>query len=118
MRGGNLYVRLLLDLGVRDATAGFRVFRRETLESIPLGEVRSLGYVFQTDLAARTLAAGLRVAEVPIDFVDRVRGDSKMDGRIALESLRRITGWGVRRRLDRWRSGRSGRRRATGTVDP
>ena len=58
-RGGNLYVRLLLGIGVRDATAGFRLFRRATLEKIDLGQVRSTGYVFQTDLVARTLRAGL-----------------------------------------------------------
>lgn len=98
-RGGNLYVRLLLGVAVRDATAGFRLFRRATLEKIDLESVESTGYVFQTDLVARTLAAGLRVREVPIEFVERVRGDSKMSGDVAAESLRRITAWGVRERL-------------------
>ncbi|HEX6148396.1 polyprenol monophosphomannose synthase [Nocardioides sp.] len=97
-RVGNLYVRALLDLGVNDATAGFRLFRRQTLEKLDLGSVRSTGYVFQTDLAARTLRAGLVVREVPIEFVERTRGDSKMNGAIAVESLRRITGWGLRER--------------------
>jgi dolichol-phosphate mannosyltransferase len=105
-RGGNLYVRLLLGIDVRDATAGFRLFRRATLEKIDLGAVRSTGYVFQTDLVARTLAAGLTVREVPIEFVERVRGDSKMSGAVAVESLRRITAWGVRERAARLRSGR------------
>jgi len=98
-RGGNLYVRLLLGVAVRDATAGFRLFRRATLEKIDLESVESTGYVFQTDLVARTLAAGLRVREVPIEFVERVRGDSKMSRDVAAESLRRITAWGVRERL-------------------
>ncbi|MGH3347965.1 MAG: polyprenol monophosphomannose synthase [Nocardioides sp.] len=97
-RGGNLYVRLLLGLRVNDATAGYRLFRRETLEKLELETVRSTGYVFQTDLAARALRAGLVVREVPIEFVERVRGDSKMSGAVAVESLRRITGWGVRER--------------------
>lgn len=97
-RGGNLYVRLLLGMSVRDATAGFRVFRRTTLEKIDLSTVASTGYVFQTDLAARTLRAGLRVREVPIEFVERVRGDSKMSGSVASESLRRVTEWGLRER--------------------
>jgi dolichol-phosphate mannosyltransferase len=97
-RGGNLYVRLLLGLRVRDATAGYRLFRRQTLEKLELETVRSTGYVFQTDLAARTSRAGLVVREVPIDFVERIRGDSKMSGAVALESLRRITGWGARER--------------------
>ena len=102
-RGGNLYVRMLLGIDVRDATAGFRLFRRATLEKIDLAGVESTGYVFQTDLVARTLATGLTVREVPIEFVERVRGDSKMSGAVAVESLRRITAWGVRERLGRLR---------------
>ncbi len=102
-RGGNRYVRLLLGIDVHDATAGFRLYRRQTLEKIELDTVRSTGYVFQTDLAARTLRAGLVVREVPIEFVERVRGDSKMSGAVAVESLRRITGWGVRERADQVR---------------
>jgi dolichol-phosphate mannosyltransferase len=97
-RGGNLYVRVLLGVPVRDATAGYRLFRRETLEKIGLESVQSTGYVFQTDMVARTLAAGLTVREVPIEFVERVRGDSKMSGAVAAESLKRITAWGVRER--------------------
>ncbi len=97
-RGGNLYVRLLLGISVRDATAGFRLYRRATLEAIDLASVQSTGYVFQTELAARTLQAGLRVREVPIEFVERERGDSKMSGAVAAESLRRITTWGLRER--------------------
>jgi dolichol-phosphate mannosyltransferase len=88
---------------VHDATAGFRLYRRQTLEKIELDTVRSTGYVFQTDLAARALRAGLVVREVPIEFVERVRGDSKMSGAVAVESLRRITGWGVRERADQVR---------------
>ena len=106
-RGGNLYVRLLLGVDVRDATSGYRLFRRATLEKIDLASVRSTGYVFQTDLVARTLQAGLTVREVPIEFVERVRGSSKMSGRVAAESLRRITAWGVRERVAQLR----GRRR-------
>ncbi len=97
-RGGNLYVRMLLGITVRDATAGYRLFRRTTLEKIHLDEVRSTGYVFQTDLVSRTLHAGLTVREVPIEFVERVRGESKMSGQVALESLKRITAWGLRER--------------------
>lgn len=97
-RGGNLYVRLLLGITVRDATAGYRLFRRSTLERIHLDEVRSTGYVFQTDLVTRTLQAGLVVREVPIEFVERIRGESKMSGQVAVESLKRITWWGLRQR--------------------
>lgn len=108
-RGGNLYVRMLLGVSVRDATAGFRLFRRTTLEKIDLESVESTGYVFQTDMVARTLAAGLVVREVPIEFVERVRGDSKMSGAVATESLRRITAWGLRERREQAR--RAWRRR-------
>lgn len=97
-RGGNLYVRLLLGVRVHDATAGFRLFRRHALEKVDLSSVQSTGYVFQTDLVARVLRAGLEVREVPIEFVERVRGDSKMSGAVAAESLRRITAWGLRER--------------------
>jgi dolichol-phosphate mannosyltransferase len=97
-RGGNLYVRLLLGMPVRDATAGFRVYRRHTLEKVDLATVRSAGYVFQTDLAHRAVQAGFTVAEVPIEFIERVRGDSKMSGAVASESLRLITRWGVAQR--------------------
>ncbi len=111
-RGGNLYVRILLGRGVNAATAGDRLFRRQTLEKLDLAGVRSTGYVFQTDLAARTLSAGLVVREVPIDFVERIRGESKMNGAVAVESLRRITGWGVRERARQVRgAARSLRRR-------
>ena len=97
-RGGNLYVRMLLGVNVRDATAGFRLFRRSTLEAIDLDTVQSTGYVFQTDMAWRTLQAGMRVVEVPIEFIERERGDSKMSGAVASESLKRITRWGLRER--------------------
>jgi dolichol-phosphate mannosyltransferase len=102
-RGGNLYVRVLLGIDVRDATAGFRLFRRTALEKIDLASVRSTGYVFQTDLVTRCLRSGLTVREVPIEFVERVRGDSKMSGAVATESLRRITSWGLRERRDQLR---------------
>jgi dolichol-phosphate mannosyltransferase len=100
-RGGNLYVRILLGAKVRDATAGFRLFRRSALEETDLESVESTGYVFQTDMVVRCLRRGLRVREVPIEFVERVRGDSKMSGQVAAESLRRITAWGLRERRER-----------------
>jgi dolichol-phosphate mannosyltransferase len=109
-RGGNLYVRLLLGIEVRDATAGFRLFRRSALEKIDLSSVQSTGYVFQTDLVTRCLRAGLVVREVPIEFVERVRGDSKMSGAVATESLRRITRWGLRERRDQVRRAVGSRR--------
>jgi dolichol-phosphate mannosyltransferase len=98
-RGGNLYARLLLGIPVRDVTAGFRLFRAETLRRIDLAGVESVGYCFQADLTLRTIRAGLRVVEVPIEFVERERGQSKMDRAVAVESLRLITRWGLRARF-------------------
>ena len=98
-RGGNLYVRVLLGIDVRDATAGYRLYRRAALEKIDLGSVASTGYVFQADLAYRAVRAGLRVREVPIEFVDRAYGRSKMTAAVAAESLRRITAWGLAERV-------------------
>lgn len=97
-RGGNLYTRLLLGIPVRDVTSGFRLFRRSTLEKIDLATVQSVGYCFQADLAWRAVVAGLRVREVPICFVERTQGRSKMSRDVAVESLRRITVWGLRER--------------------
>jgi dolichol-phosphate mannosyltransferase len=108
-RGGNLYVRILLGVSVRDATAGYRLFRRTVLEAIDLASVQSTGYVFQTDMVTRCLRLGLRVREVPIEFVERVRGDSKMSGQVAVESLRRVTAWGARERWEQL-TRRGGRR--------
>jgi dolichol-phosphate mannosyltransferase len=97
-RGGNLYTRLALGLPIHDATGGFRAFRRSTLEGIDLLSVTSEGYCFQIDLARRALAAGYRVVEVPITFVEREHGQSKMSGAIVRESLVKVTRWGLRRR--------------------
>ena len=115
-RGGNLYTRALLGIPVRDATGGFRLFRRTTLEKIDLAEVQSVGYCFQADLAWRTVEAGLRVREVPIEFVERERGESKMSPSVAVESLQLITRWGLRERgrqargvLSKVKSRRAGR---------
>jgi dolichol-phosphate mannosyltransferase len=98
-RGGNLYTRILLGLPLRDSTGGFRAFRRAALQGVALDSVASAGYCFQIDLARRTLAAGYRVVEVPITFVERVYGESKMSGDIVRESLVKVTSWAVRHRL-------------------
>ena len=96
--GGNVYVKLLLGMPVNDATAGFRVYRTDALRTMGLADVASHGYCFQTDLTWRAVRAGLTVLEVPITFVEREVGTSKMSGDIVVESLRRITGWGLRHR--------------------
>ena len=109
--GGNIYARTLLGIPVHDVTAGFRLFRASTLRRISLEEVESVGYCFQTDLTLRTVRAGLRVKEVPIEFLERERGESKMDRSVAIESLRRITAWGLQERRAQLRSRRPSLRR-------
>ena len=100
-RGGNLYARLLLRVPVRDITGGYRVFRVSTLQAIDYASVTSQGYVFQVDMAYRVLQAGLRVVEVPIEFVERTLGASKMSRRIVLEAMQQVTVWGLRSLLRR-----------------
>jgi dolichol-phosphate mannosyltransferase len=98
----------MLGLGVHDATAGYRAYRRSALERMDLSTVASQGYCFQVDLTRRATAAGLRIVEVPITFVEREVGDSKMSGAILGEALWRVTQWGVagRARQLKARSGR------------
>jgi dolichol-phosphate mannosyltransferase len=103
-RGGNAYARLVLGLPVRDATGGFRALRRGALEAIDIDQVASHGYCFQVDVVRRAAAAGLSVVEVPIVFVERERGYSKMDGAIVREALWRVTAWGLARLVSRVRS--------------
>ncbi|MCD0450069.1 polyprenol monophosphomannose synthase [Actinocorallia sp. API 0066] len=100
-RGANTYARLMLGVPLHDATGGYRAFRRETLEKLDLEDVDSRGYCFQVDLALRAHKAGLRVVEVPITFVDRVHGSSKMSGSVIAEAMLRVTAWGLRSRLTR-----------------
>ena len=97
-RGGNLYTRLALGMSLRDATGGFRAYRREVLEKIDYSAVASEGYCFQVDLAWQAVRAGFDVVEVPITFADRERGESKMSGAIVREALWRVTQWGGRYR--------------------
>lgn len=96
--GGNLYTRLLLGMPVHDATAGYRAYRAQALRAIGLEDVASQGYCFQVDLTRRAVRAGLTVREVPITFVEREVGDSKMSPDVARESLVNITRWGLRYR--------------------
>ncbi len=97
-RGGNAYVRACTGLPVRDATAGFRLYRRTVLEQIDLDAVRSEGYAFQIEMALLTHRLGLEILEVPITFTERQVGQSKMSRRIVAEALWRVPGWGLRGR--------------------
>ncbi len=104
-RGGTGYARWALGLPVRDTTAGFRAMRATAVARIGYERVASQGYCFQIDMTRRFVDAGLRVVEVPVTFVERAQGRSKMSGAIVREALWRVTVWGVQRRL----GGRSAR---------
>ncbi|UNK44432.1 polyprenol monophosphomannose synthase [Arthrobacter sulfonylureivorans] len=96
---GSLYSRLMLGVTIRDITGGYNAFKAQTLRTIDLDAVESVGYCFQIDLTWQTLKAGLTVREVPITFVEREYGDSKMSGGIVAESIVLVTKWGI---ADKW----------------
>ena len=98
-RGGNLWTRLMLGLKVKDATGGFTAWRATTLRGIDLSGVEAAGYGFQVDLVWRALRNGFTVAEVPIEFIEREYGDSKMNSTIVAEAMLLTTRWGVRYRF-------------------
>lgn len=102
-RGGNRYASLLLGLPVRDSTAGFRCYSAAMLSRIPLDRITADGYGFQIEMAYAVARRGGRIVEVPISFTDRVRGTSKMSGRIVVEALGLVTWWAVRDRILRRR---------------
>jgi dolichol-phosphate mannosyltransferase len=99
-RGGNIYIRMALGMPFRDATGGYRAYRMPVLDKIDVTTVASQGYSFQVELAWRAYRHGFRIAEVPITFTERVRGDSKMSGNIFKEQLLRVTRWGLIARRD------------------
>ena len=103
-RGGNLYVRRMLGIPLHDATGGFRAFHVDTLQGLGLDQVESQGYCFQVDLAWRAVQGGYTVREVPIEFVERELGESKMNQRIVVEALGRVTVWGISHRGQQLRS--------------
>lgn len=98
-RGGNIYTKIWLGMPISDATGGYRAFRMSALDAIGVHAVASQGYCFQVDMAWRAVQAGLTVVEVPITFIERVRGESKMDQAIVKEALARVTVWGLNKRL-------------------
>jgi dolichol-phosphate mannosyltransferase len=102
-RGANIYTRLMIGFAIKDATGGYRAYRASTLHKIDLSNVESTGYSFQVDITVRILRAGLRLVEVPITFVERERGVSKMDSAVIREAFWRVFQWGVQSRLHRGR---------------
>ena len=98
----NIYARLVTGLELGDATGGFKCFRREVLKAIPLDEVKSNGYAFQIEMSFRAARKGFRIAEIPIVFVDRTDGESKMSNRIIREAIWmvwRLRWWALTRRV-------------------
>lgn len=111
-RGGNTYTRFMLGIDICDSTGGYRAFRANTLRSLNLNEVASQGYCFQVDLAWRAKQRGLVVREVPITFVEREVGNSKMSRKIVTEALWRVTVWGIQNRARNTASLLTGRRKS------
>ena len=101
-RYGNRYTAGLLELGIHDATSGFRAYHADTLRRIRFDTTRANGYAFQTELARRMVQAELRLVEVPITFLDRAFGTSKMSARIITESMALVTFWGLQARASRF----------------
>lgn len=97
-RAGNLYINAMLGLRVRDATAGFRVYRASLLRRMDLGRVEALGYGFQVNMTMLADEIGARIVEMPITFVEREAGQSKLSGGILTEELGLVTKWGARKR--------------------
>jgi glycosyltransferase involved in cell wall biosynthesis len=95
-RWGNRYAAIALGLAINDATAGYRVYRTDTLRLIDLGAIRAEGYGFQIEMTYRAVAAGCSIVEVPITFRDRVAGDSKLSGNIVREAFVLVTWWALR----------------------
>lgn len=100
-KSANIYANLLLSLGVKDATAGFRIYTSALLKKMEISTIRSEGYCFQIEMTRRAIARGGSVAEVPITFIERAHGVSKMSFTIALEAVLRITAWGALRLIGR-----------------
>ncbi|MCU1432231.1 MAG: dolichol-phosphate mannosyltransferase [Actinotalea sp.] len=103
-RAGNLYTRIALGLPLHDATAGFRAYRADVLASLPLTQVASQGYCFQVDMTLRVHEAGGVLVEVPVRFVERTEGRSKMSRQIVREALVMVTVWGLTRRARQLRT--------------
>lgn len=98
-RTANWYAQWALKMKVKDSTAGFRAFRAEVLRTLNLGQVNSHGYCFQIDLTRRVLDAGYPVVELPIEFIEREVGESKMSKAIVWEAIKSVTKWGWQKRF-------------------
>jgi dolichol-phosphate mannosyltransferase len=115
-RGGNVYSALMLGVPVKDMTSGFRAYRADLLRTMDLDTVRADGYGFQIEMTYRAAQRGARISEVPIRFIDRELGQSKMSSRIVVEALRLVTKWGTVR-LVRAGGARLGSRKESSPVE-
>ena len=100
-KSANAYANLLLSLGVKDTTSGFRIYTAALMKKMEISTIRSEGYCFQIEMTRRAIARGGSVAEIPITFIERAHGVSKMSVGIALEAVLRITSWGALRLIGR-----------------
>jgi dolichol-phosphate mannosyltransferase len=100
-KSANAYANLLLSLGVKDTTSGFRIYTAELLQQMEVATIRSEGYCFQIEMTRRAISRGGSVSEIPITFIERAHGQSKMSFVIALEAVLRITAWGALRLIGR-----------------
>ena len=100
-RGANAYANTLLSLGIKDSTAGFRIYDAKLLKKMDVASIKSEGYCFQIEMTRRALARGATVGEIPITFIERAQGKSKMSLSIAVEAMLRITAWGLLRLIGR-----------------
>lgn len=100
-KSANKYANLILSLGIKDTTSGFRIYTAALVKKMEISTIRSEGYCFQIEMTRRAIARGGSVAEIPITFIERVHGVSKMSFSIALEAVLRITAWGALRLIGR-----------------
>lgn len=98
-RAANVYANAALEIGIKDMTAGFRVYRASSVARLELSSLQSKGYCFQIDMTRRIRDSGVRIVELPIEFRDRAAGTSKMSGGIVVEAMKMVTLWGIRRRV-------------------
>ena len=117
-RGGNIYASRVLGLGVADATAGYRAYSAAILRRLDLDRIRAEGYGFQIEMTYRAKQHGAAITEVPISFVDREAGESKMSSVIVFEALGLVTWWGLGRLARRLRRSMTGAGRRGGVPSP
>ena len=100
-KGANAYANAVLSLGIKDTTSGLRIYNADLLKRMDISTIRSEGYCFQIEMTRRAIARGASIGEIPITFIERAHGVSKMSFAIALEAILRITSWGLLRLIGR-----------------